>query len=581
MRIPLGEAQPKKLTQMNSAARIEAFLEMMSAERGAADNTLPSYRRDLEDAAERDRRSASPKPPPPTSAPISPTSPARGFAADLAGAQTVGAAAVLQVPLCRRPARRRPDRHAGQPEKGRPLPKTMSEAETGRLLDRAARRPKRRPRWRHAAGRAAPARAGRGALRHRPARFRAGRPAGDRGAARRPLLHRARQGRQGAHGAAVGQGARRRCAPGWPSATRDPSARRQPVPVSGSVRQRLSAPPGLCPRPQGPGRPRRHRRRQRSRRTCCAMPLPAICCRTAPICGPCSNCSAMPTSRRRRSTRMCWRNGWCGWSTTIIRLPTRPRYRYVRATFPSPEPRFSGFRRCPFAFRRIGPLTNVQLPRFRKAGRRSRRQDPRAEEACRERRGGRCRRRDRAAGKALARRAARHLQGADAVAEGAGGAPSRPAALPRLRRAACSPISRRSPATATSARTTRSSAASRRFRGEPVAVIGQEKGSDTKSRLKHNFGSARPEGYRKAVRLMELADRFGCRSSRWSTPPAPIPASAPRNAARPKPSPARPRPAWRSKCRRSRSSSAKAARAAPLPSPPPTASTCWSTRSIR
>ncbi|MCK9551710.1 acetyl-CoA carboxylase carboxyltransferase subunit alpha [Aquamicrobium sp.] len=48
-----------------------------------------------------------------------------------------------------------------------------------------------------------------------------------------------------------------------------------------------------------------------------------------------------------------------------------------------------------------------------------------------------------------------------------------------------------------------------RFRGEPVAILGQEKGSDTTSRLKHNFGSARPEGYRKAVRIMELADRFG------------------------------------------------------------------------
>jgi acetyl-CoA carboxylase carboxyl transferase subunit alpha len=48
-----------------------------------------------------------------------------------------------------------------------------------------------------------------------------------------------------------------------------------------------------------------------------------------------------------------------------------------------------------------------------------------------------------------------------------------------------------------------------RFNGQPVAVIGQEKGSDTQSRLKHNFGSARPEGYRKAVRLMEMANRFG------------------------------------------------------------------------
>jgi len=47
-----------------------------------------------------------------------------------------------------------------------------------------------------------------------------------------------------------------------------------------------------------------------------------------------------------------------------------------------------------------------------------------------------------------------------------------------------------------------------RFRGEPIAILGQEKGADTKSRLKHNFGMARPEGYRKAVRIMELADRF-------------------------------------------------------------------------
>ncbi len=47
-----------------------------------------------------------------------------------------------------------------------------------------------------------------------------------------------------------------------------------------------------------------------------------------------------------------------------------------------------------------------------------------------------------------------------------------------------------------------------RFRGRPVCVIGQEKGEDTPSRLRHNFGMARPEGYRKAARLMELADRF-------------------------------------------------------------------------
>ncbi|MCO4055759.1 MAG: acetyl-CoA carboxylase carboxyltransferase subunit alpha [Bosea sp.] len=47
-----------------------------------------------------------------------------------------------------------------------------------------------------------------------------------------------------------------------------------------------------------------------------------------------------------------------------------------------------------------------------------------------------------------------------------------------------------------------------RFGGAPVCVLGQEKGSSTETRLKHNWGMAKPEGYRKAVRLMELADRF-------------------------------------------------------------------------
>jgi acetyl-CoA carboxylase carboxyl transferase subunit alpha len=48
-----------------------------------------------------------------------------------------------------------------------------------------------------------------------------------------------------------------------------------------------------------------------------------------------------------------------------------------------------------------------------------------------------------------------------------------------------------------------------RFRGRAVAFLGQERGNDTQSRLKHNFGMASPEGYRKAVRLFELAGRFG------------------------------------------------------------------------
>ncbi|WP_210493630.1 acetyl-CoA carboxylase carboxyltransferase subunit alpha [Microvirga antarctica] len=48
-----------------------------------------------------------------------------------------------------------------------------------------------------------------------------------------------------------------------------------------------------------------------------------------------------------------------------------------------------------------------------------------------------------------------------------------------------------------------------RFRGQAVCVLGQEKGASTETRIRHNFGMARPEGYRKAVRLMEMADRFG------------------------------------------------------------------------
>jgi acetyl-CoA carboxylase carboxyl transferase subunit alpha len=48
-----------------------------------------------------------------------------------------------------------------------------------------------------------------------------------------------------------------------------------------------------------------------------------------------------------------------------------------------------------------------------------------------------------------------------------------------------------------------------RFNDRPVMVIGHEKGNDTQSRIERNFGMARPEGYRKAIRLMDMADRFG------------------------------------------------------------------------
>lgn len=46
------------------------------------------------------------------------------------------------------------------------------------------------------------------------------------------------------------------------------------------------------------------------------------------------------------------------------------------------------------------------------------------------------------------------------------------------------------------------------FKGKPVMVIGHEKGSDTESRIKHNFGMAKPEGYRKSIRLMDMAEQF-------------------------------------------------------------------------
>ena len=48
-----------------------------------------------------------------------------------------------------------------------------------------------------------------------------------------------------------------------------------------------------------------------------------------------------------------------------------------------------------------------------------------------------------------------------------------------------------------------------RLDDQPIVVIGHEKGHDTKTRLERNFGMARPEGYRKAIRLMQMADRFG------------------------------------------------------------------------
>ena len=110
-----------------------------------------------------------------------------------------------------------------------------------------------------------------------------------------------------------------------------------------------------------------------------------------------------------------------------------------------------------------------------------------------------------------------------------------------------------------------------RFHGESICVIGQEKGATTESRIKHNFGMARPEGYRKAVRLMEMADRFGIPVLSIVDSAGAYPASAPRNADRRKRSPAPPKPACRWACPTSRSLPAKACRAERSQSPPPTA----------
>jgi len=122
---------------MNSAARIEAFLEMMSAERGAAENTLSSYRRDLEDAStEIDGGLAG------ASAADIRTYlddiAARGFAPT---SQARKLSAIRQFFKFLYAEGLRGDDPTGtldSPKKGRPLPKTMSEADTGRLIDRAA-----------------------------------------------------------------------------------------------------------------------------------------------------------------------------------------------------------------------------------------------------------------------------------------------------------------------------------------------------------------------------------------------------------------------------------------------------------
>jgi integrase/recombinase XerD len=122
---------------MRPSARVEAFLEMMSAERGASDNTLQSYRRDLEDAAERL----------PVGIAEAGAAELRVYLADVAGRGFASSSQARKLSALRQFYKflyaegLRPDDPTGtldSPRKGRSLPKIMSEAETGRLLDRAA-----------------------------------------------------------------------------------------------------------------------------------------------------------------------------------------------------------------------------------------------------------------------------------------------------------------------------------------------------------------------------------------------------------------------------------------------------------
>ncbi|TPK96596.1 site-specific tyrosine recombinase XerD [Mesorhizobium sp. B2-4-12] len=122
---------------MNSAARIEAFLEMMSAERGAAENTLSSYRRDLEDASTEIDGGLAGAAAADIRAYLDEIA-ARGFAPT---SQARKLSAIRQFFKFLYAEGLRGDDPTGtldSPKKGRPLPKTMSEAETGRLIDRAA-----------------------------------------------------------------------------------------------------------------------------------------------------------------------------------------------------------------------------------------------------------------------------------------------------------------------------------------------------------------------------------------------------------------------------------------------------------
>jgi integrase/recombinase XerD len=122
---------------MNSAARIEAFLEMMSVERGAADNTLTSYRRDLEDASSAIKGGLADAATADIRAYLGDVA-ARGFAASSQARKLSALKQFFKFLYAENLRFDDPTGTLDSPRKERSLPKTMAEAETGRLLDRAA-----------------------------------------------------------------------------------------------------------------------------------------------------------------------------------------------------------------------------------------------------------------------------------------------------------------------------------------------------------------------------------------------------------------------------------------------------------
>ena len=109
-----------------------------------------------------------------------------------------------------------------------------------------------------------------------------------------------------------------------------------------------------------------------------------------------------------------------------------------------------------------------------------------------------------------------------------------------------------------------------RFRGQAVMVLGTEKGTDTEGRIAHNFGMARPEGYRKAKRLIEMAGRFGLPILSFVDTPGAFPGIDAEARGQAERWPPRSRPVWKSTSRSSPRSLARAAPAARSPWPPAT-----------